>query len=78
MMRLSLLGSSGSIGTQAREVVRNLRAQGEEVQVAALAARGQSRIAGCGYIDRGYPALEAMLGRLGARIRREMPPKPAD
>ena len=39
MMRLSLLGSTGSIGTQALEVVRNLRAQGEEVQVVALAAR---------------------------------------
>ena len=51
---------------------------GAALVVAALAARGQSRIAGCGYIDRGYPALEAMLGRLGARIRREMPPKPAD
>src|SRR5699024_1525562 len=51
---------------------------GAALVVAALAARGQSRIAGCGYIDRGYPALEAMLARLGARIRREMPPKPAD
>ena len=51
---------------------------GAALVVAALAARGQSRIAGCGYIDRGYPALEALLARLGARIRREMPPGPAD
>ena len=44
MMRLSLLGSTGSIGTQALEVVRNLRAQGEEVQVAALAARSSVQV----------------------------------
>ena len=43
-MRLSLLGSTGSIGTQALEVVRNLRAQGEEVQVAALAARSSVQV----------------------------------
>ena len=50
MMRLSLLGSTGSIGTQALEVVRNLRAQGEEVQVVALAARSsvQGVPPGCG------------------------------
>ena len=39
MKPLSLLGSTGSIGTQALEVVRCLRAQGEEAQVVALAAR---------------------------------------
>ena len=50
---------------------------GREV-VAALAAEGESRIAGCGYIDRGYPALEQMLARLGARICREMPPEAPD
>lgn len=44
MMRLSLLGSTGSIGTQALEVVRNLRAQGEEVQVVALAARSSVQV----------------------------------
>lgn len=39
MRKLSLLGSTGSIGTQALQVVENLRAQGEEWQVSALAAR---------------------------------------
>ena len=48
---------------------------GAALVVAALAAEGESRIAGCGYIDRGYPALEQMLARLGARICREMPPE---
>ena len=51
---------------------------GAALVVAALAAEGESRIAGCGYIDRGYPALEQMLARLGARICREMPPEAPD
>ena len=46
---------------------------GAALVLAALAAGGESRISGCGYIDRGYPALEQMLGALGARIRRETP-----
>lgn len=39
MKKLSLLGSTGSIGTQALQVVQNLREQGEKWKVAALAAR---------------------------------------
>ena len=39
MKKLSLLGSTGSIGTQALQVVQNLREQGEKCEVAALAAR---------------------------------------
>lgn len=39
MKKLSLLGSTGSIGTQALQVVQNLREQGEKWEVAALAAR---------------------------------------
>lgn len=39
MRKLSLLGSTGSIGTQALQVVQNLREQGEKWEVAALAAR---------------------------------------
>lgn len=39
MKKLSLLGSTGSIGTQALQVVQNLREQGEDWEVAALAAR---------------------------------------
>ena len=38
MIKLSLLGSTGSIGTQTLQVVENLRAQGEQVEVSALAA----------------------------------------
>lgn len=39
MKKISLLGSTGSIGTQALQVVQNLREQGEKWEVAALAAR---------------------------------------
>ncbi len=39
MKKLSLLGSTGSIGTQALQVVQNLREQGGKWEVAALAAR---------------------------------------
>ena len=39
MKKLSLLGSTGSIGTQALQVVQNLREQGEKWEVAALDAR---------------------------------------
>ena len=38
MIKLSLLGSTGSIGTQTLQVVENLRAQGEQVEVSVLAA----------------------------------------
>ena len=37
MRKLALLGSTGSIGTQALRVMENLQAQGEEVQVEVLA-----------------------------------------
>ncbi len=37
-MRIAILGATGSIGTQALEVVRELRRQGEDIQVVALAA----------------------------------------
>ena len=44
MKKLSLLGSTGSIGTQALQVVENLQAQGEEVQVEVLAARSSVKL----------------------------------
>ena len=44
MKKLSLLGSTGSIGTQALEVVRNLQAQGERLQVEVLAARSSVKL----------------------------------
>lgn len=44
MRKLALLGSTGSIGTQALRVVENLQAQGEEVQVEVLAARSSVRL----------------------------------
>jgi 1-deoxy-D-xylulose-5-phosphate reductoisomerase len=44
MKKLSLLGSTGSIGTQALEVVRNLRTQGEEISVEVLAARSNVKL----------------------------------
>lgn len=39
-----MLGSTGSIGTQALRVMENLQAQGEEVQVEVLAARSNVRL----------------------------------
>ena len=41
--------------------------------IAALAARGRSRIADTGHIDRGYACFVQMLTELGAQIEREMP-----
>ena len=41
MKKLSLLGSTGSIGVQTLEVVRGLRAQGEPWEVSVLAARSR-------------------------------------
>ena len=44
MIKLSLLGSTGSIGTQTLQVVENLRAQGEQVEVSVLAARSSVKL----------------------------------
>lgn len=44
MRKLALLGSTGSIGTQALRVMENLQAQGEEIQVEVLAARSNVRL----------------------------------
>ena len=41
--------------------------------LAALAARGESRISGLEYLDRGYAELTGILAGLGARIARETP-----
>ena len=46
---------------------------GAALVVAALAARGRSRITDTGYIDRGYAGFAQMLAELGAQIEREMP-----
>ena len=46
---------------------------GAALVVAALAARGRSRITDTGYIDRGYAGFARMLAELGAQIEREMP-----
>ena len=46
---------------------------GAALVIAALAARGRSRIAGTGHIDRGYACFVQMLTELGAQIEREMP-----
>ncbi len=44
MTKLALLGATGSIGVQALEVVRGLAAQGERVEVKALAARSRVQL----------------------------------
>ncbi len=47
---------------------------GAALVVAALAARGESRISGLAHIDRGYSGLEDTLTLLGADIRRRPEP----
>ena len=44
---------------------------GAALVVAALSARGQSRVYGLEHLDRGYAAMENSLGSLGAEITRE-------
>ena len=46
---------------------------GAALVIAALAARGDSRLAGLEYLDRGYADLTEKLASRGARIRRETP-----
>ena len=46
---------------------------GAALVLAALAARGHSRIGGTVFIDRGYADLAQLLAGVGAQIRREMP-----
>lgn len=43
---------------------------GMALVLAALAAKGETRISNIGQIDRGYERVEEKLGRLGAKIRR--------
>jgi UDP-N-acetylglucosamine 1-carboxyvinyltransferase len=43
---------------------------GMAMLIAALGARGESRIKNIGQIERGYQHIDARLGALGARIRR--------
>ncbi len=56
----------------AEAAVPDLRG-GAALVIAALAARGRSRITDTGYIDRGYAGFAQMLAELGAQIEREMP-----
>ena len=63
--RLEILGGRPLRG--AAVPARDLRG-GAALVIAALGARGTSRIDGCEYIDRGYDGLGGMLAGLGARI----------
>lgn len=47
---------------------------GAALVVAALAARGKSRVTNTSVIDRGYADFARMLAELGSQIQREMPP----
>ena len=44
MMRLALLGSTGSIGTQTLEVVRSLQDNGIPVEISVLAAKSNIQL----------------------------------
>ncbi len=50
---------------------------GAALVIAALAAKGRSRVTNTALIDRGYAGLERTLAELGSQIRREMPPENA-
>lgn len=59
----------GGTLTGARVAARDLRG-GAALVLAGLAAQGVTEVTGAELVDRGYPALEKMLGALGADIRR--------
>ena len=44
---------------------------GIALMIAALAARGTTVIHNASIVDRGYPSVEKVLARLGARIERQ-------
>jgi len=71
--RLAVLGATGSIGTQALEVVRRLRGQGEPFQVVALAA-GQRVQALAALAHEFRPALVAVAGEEEAKAIRPLLP----
>jgi len=48
---------------------RDLRG-GAALIIAGLAAEGETKISGVGYIDRGYERVEEVLSKVGAKIRR--------
>lgn len=70
MRKLALLGSTGSIGTQALRVVENLQAQGEEVQVEVLAARSSVRLLE-EQARRFHPSAVAVFDEAAARSLRD-------
>lgn len=70
MKKLSLLGSTGSIGTQALQVVENLQAQGEEVQVEVLAARSSVKLLE-EQARRFHPSAVAVFDEAAARSLRD-------
>ena len=70
MKKLSLLGSTGSIGTQALQVVENLQAQGEEIQVEVLAARSSVKLLE-EQARRFYPSAVAVFDEAAARSLRD-------
>ena len=71
--------AASACGTKARPALQGACARAADLRggaalvVAALAARGRSRITDTGYIDRGYAGFAQMLAELGAQIEREMP-----
>ena len=71
--RLAILGATGSIGTRVLEVVHRLRAQGEPLQVVALAA-GRRVQALAALAREFHPALVAVAGEEEARAIRPLLP----
>lgn len=69
--RAAVIGSGRFHSLQATDMASPDIRAGVAMLIAALAARGTSRIQNIGQIDRGYENIDSRLNKLGARIIRE-------
>lgn len=69
--RAAVIGNGRFHSLQATDMVSPDIRAGVAMLIAALAARGTSRIQNIGQIDRGYEKIDERLNRLGAKIIRE-------
>lgn len=69
--RAAVIGNGRFHSLQATDMASPDIRAGVAMLIAALAARGTSRIQNIGQIDRGYENIDVRLNRLGARIIRE-------
>ncbi|MCR4391464.1 MAG: 1-deoxy-D-xylulose-5-phosphate reductoisomerase [Candidatus Acetothermia bacterium] len=75
MTRIAVLGATGSIGTQALDVVRELRARGEPVGVVALAAGREVEVLAAQAREFGVRRVGVAGAGEATAIRRLLPPE---